>query len=75
MVLHCAFSQMQRRRNFTIAAALTQQLQNLDLSRVKYWSLDKVIGAKRSAIDTDRSVGEAEKALPNSVRPWKVSLT
>jgi hypothetical protein len=40
-----------------------------------YWSLDKLVVSKRSALETDRSVGEAEKALPNSVSPWIVSLT
>ena len=35
------------------------------------WSLDKVIGSERSAIDTERSVREAEKALPNSVAHGK----
>jgi hypothetical protein len=39
------------------------------------WSLDKFVVSKRSALETDRSVGEAEKALPNSVSPWIVSLT
>jgi hypothetical protein len=40
-----------------------------------HWSLDKLVVSKRSALETDRSVGEAEKALPNSVSPWIVSLT
>jgi spore photoproduct lyase len=39
------------------------------------WSLDKTMASERSALETDRSVGDAEKARPNSVRLWKVSLT